>query len=42
MSYQGDDYALVGFYFAGNLNGHRELFYILRLLNGYEGDRWPR
>jgi hypothetical protein len=41
--YRGDEYVLVGFYFAGDLNGHRELFYILRLWasrNGHGESPW--
>mgnify|MGYP001593023063 CR=1 FL=1 len=31
VSYQGERYIVRGFYFARNLNGNRDLFYILRL-----------
>lgn len=40
VSYRGDEFVLVGFYFAGDLNGHRELFYILRLRNGHGERGW--
>lgn len=36
VSYQGEDYFMLGLYFAGSSNGHRELYYILRLLDGDE------
>lgn len=34
VSYQGEQYMMLGFYFARNTNGGRELYYILRMLDG--------
>ncbi len=38
-SYQGGPYAIIGLYLARGPNGRRELFFILRSLNG--NGRWP-
>jgi len=37
MRYQGEEYVIIGLYFARGHDGHRELFYILRQLNGALG-----
>lgn len=34
VRYQGEEYLMVGLYFARSNNGERELFYILRHSNG--------
>ncbi len=34
MTYQGEEYVMLGLYFARSLNGQRELYYILRPLDG--------
>lgn len=33
VSYQGEQYVMLGLYFARNMNGNRELYLILRLLD---------
>jgi hypothetical protein len=34
VSYQGEEYVMLGLYFARTQNGNRELYYILRLSDG--------
>ncbi|MGH2452765.1 MAG: hypothetical protein ACRDF5_03245 [bacterium] len=39
VRYQGEEYLMVGLYFARGNNGERELFYILRHSNGRDGQQ---
>ncbi|HZY31474.1 MAG TPA: hypothetical protein VFF86_07510 [Candidatus Methylomirabilis sp.] len=34
VSYQGEQYVMLGLYFARNMNGNRELYFILRVFDG--------
>lgn len=37
LRFQGEEYVIIGLYFARGHNGQRELFYVLRSLNGGSG-----
>lgn len=41
VRYQGEEYLMVGLYFARGNNGERELFYILRHSNGRRDGQQP-